>query len=119
MRAAKTGCAWMTYDDMDGYALMDERDGDVRGYVRFHFGRPEMWVRQLVVHPDHQGNATTARRLLLDLVRVAHTYDAQAIEGFVHQDTPAVLDQFRRLGAQEDAGVRVRIPLNAARRFTR
>lgn len=117
MQEAKTGCAWMTYGDMDGLTLVDESHGLLRGYVRFTPGRPETWIRQLVVHPDHQGNGTTVKRLLLAVVDVAKTYGSQVIEGFVHEDHPVVRSMLARVGAQEDAGVRVRVPILHAGRF--
>lgn len=112
MREAKTGCSWLDYGDMDGTAFVDEgSDGRLRGYVRFHLGRPEVYVRQLVVRPDLQGHGTVARRLLLSLVDVSREYGAQVIEAFQHADEGKVIEQTMRLCASVDPGVRVRMPL--------
>ncbi len=116
MQAAKTGCGWYRYGTMDGAALLDIDDetGALRGYIRFHLGRPETHVRQLVVAPEHQGDGLVAKGLFAKLIQLAEGHGSQGLEGFMLEGDTGLIDQAERAGAQLDRGVRVRWPLGEA-----
>lgn len=108
-----------TYADLDGYMLLDVDGETWNGLVWFDFGKPEMFIREVVVHPDHRGSGLVARRLLLGAAHAAQTYGSEGIAGFHSDSKPEVIAMSKRLGGVVRPGVRVRIPLSAARRFTR
>jgi hypothetical protein len=111
MQAARAGSSTYSYSDMDGATLVDEEAGQLLGYVRFFLGRPESYVRQIVVHPDRRGQGLVLRRLLTALFSVARTYGSQAIEGF-HGEGDTVMPQIlERAGARLDPGTRSRWPI--------
>lgn len=113
MQHAKMGCEWYDYGNMDGWCLVDEVDGDIRGYVRFDLGSPETHVRQIVVAVEHQGDGLTMRRLLAGVVGAAKAYGSQGVEGFQPHDHPELEDMVTRAGAYTYEGVRVRWPLTS------
>lgn len=111
MQEARMGCEWYTYLNMDGLTLVDEDEGGIRGYVRFTLGRPETYVRQLVVHPEHQGNGMVAKRLMLKVIELARAYGSQGLEGSHRLEDIKTMHQSIRSGAIPQDVVRVRWPL--------
>ena len=108
LHAGHLASSWYVYDDMDGYCLVDEREGTIRGYVTFDLGKPETHIRQIVVHPDWAGTGLVVRRLLRALVQAASTYGSQGIGGFHFDVTPELKGYSERLGAYLQPGVLAR-----------
>ena len=96
-----------TYTQMDGSCLVDDRDGIIRGVIRFFLGRPETWVRQIAVCRDAQGT-TVARDLLSAVGKLAAEYGSEGVEGFVSFERPGFIWMAQRSGAVLHAGTRVR-----------
>ena len=109
MQAAGMGASWYRYGTMDGTALLDIDDdtGALRGYVRFTLGRPETFIRQLVVHPDHQGDGVVMKELLRRVIVLAELSGSQGLEAFCPESKRAVADMFVKAGAVLDPGQRV------------
>ena len=112
MQLAKMGCSWYDYSNFDGLTLVDIQNNKIVGYVRFDLGRPETYIRQIVVHPDFQNTGLIVKRLLLTVMKLAITHGAQGIEGFQPLDKPWLTEMTNRLGAINQDGVRVRWPLS-------
>lgn len=118
MQAAQTGASWLDYRDLDGQCLVDEGRGGLRGYVRFTLGRPETYLRQVVVRPGSQ-NRLVGAELLGAVVRLAEEYGSQCVEGFQRADEKHLHEMSAKLGAKFDAGVRVRFPLGGANKCSK
>lgn len=115
MTEAGMGAAWYTYQAMDGAALVDADDtGALRGYVRYTLGRPETFIRQLVIHPDHQGDGVVMKELLRRVIVLAELYGSQGIEAFCPESRRGVAEMFVKAGAVLDAGQRVQWLLTPA-----
>ena len=116
MLAAGMGASWYRYETMDGAALVDIDDatGAMRGYVRYTLGRPETFIRQLVVHPDHQDDGLVMKELLRRVIVLAELYGSQGIEAFCPESKRAVAEMFVKAGAVLDAGQRVQWLLTPA-----
>ncbi len=109
MQAAGMGAAWYRYETMEGAALVDVDDetGALRGFVRYTLGRPETFIRQLVVHPDHQGDGVVMKEMLRRVIVLAELYGSQGIEAFCPESKRGVAEMFVKAGAVLDAGQRV------------
>lgn len=120
MRDAGMGATWYRYEAMDGAALVeaDDATGALRGYVRFTLGRPETFIRQLVVHPDHQGDGVVMKELLRRVIVLAELYGSQGIEAFCPESKRAAAEMFVKAGAVLDAGQRVQWLLTPAAKAT-
>lgn len=111
MQAAKQGCLWYRYGQMDGSGLVEEHGGVLRGYLRYTLGRPETHIRQFVVAPEFQGDGTVAYALLSELVRRAIKHGSLGIEGFQSESNAVMAGMMARIGAQLTRGTRARFPL--------
>ena len=96
--------------DLDGWWLVDERGGRMRGAVRWDWGRPECWVHALAVAPEWHGTGRTGLGLLRAVARTARAYGAHGLAGFARADRPAAA-LYLRGGATLEAGYRVRVDL--------
>jgi len=110
MQAAKMGAATYRYGTMDGLALLsvDDDTGALNGYVRFHLGRPETHLRQLVVDPAAQTDGLVAKALLAKVVEIAAAHGSQGVEAFLPERDVERIDRAQRAGCQLDRGVRLR-----------
>ena len=97
-------------DGLDGWWLVDEHAGQLRGAVRWEWGRPELWVHALAVAPPEHGTGRTGLRLLQTVAGLARAYGAVGLAGFARADRPAA-DLYQRGGATLEPGYRVRVDL--------
>ena len=97
-------------EGLDGWWLVDEQGGRLRGAVRWDWGRPECWIHVLTVAPPDQGTGRVGLRLLQAVAAQARTYGARGLVGFARADRPAA-DLYQRGGATLEPGYRVRVDL--------
>ena len=100
-------------DGLDGWWLVDEQAGRLRGAVRWDWGRPECWVHVLTVAPPDQGTGRVGLRLLQAVAAQARTYGAMGLVGFARSDRPAAA-LYQRGGATLEPGYRVRVDLRTS-----
>jgi hypothetical protein len=105
-------------DGLDGWWLVEEAQGRLRGAVRWEWGRPECWVHVLTVAPAWQATGRVGLGLLRAVAGMARTYGAVGLAGFARADRPAA-DLYWRGGATLEPGYRVRVDLRRPSILTR
>ena len=100
------------YRDVDGVGFLAAVDDVAAGAILFWLGRPETWIRDLVVDPAFQGTAVLPA-LVQPVVRLAQQHGSRAVAGHLTQEKFAALSV--RAGAAISSKILTRYWLNDPR----